>query len=103
MDIFCTTASMAKLKLLSPDEVRDYLDTYDSPNGYIFVTNELDTVYLLAVTDLKADSRLIGEQYMSIEHFENGIPSWLGTLPMLTIYLAEWNGQEWDFTKVSGK
>lgn len=104
MDIFCTEKSMEALKQLSPDDIDYYLDTYDSPSGHIFVTDEMDTAYLMAKTDFQDTSRLIesDEQYMSIEYFENGIPEWLEPIPGTRYYLAEWTGSEWHFEKVAG-
>ena len=104
MDYFCTEKALAEMDKLSPSDLDGYAEDYDSPSGCIIVTDGFDSIYLSTKEDYLPSSRLIlyDENYMSIEYFENGIPTWLDPVPGLRIYEADWNGGRWEFTKVNG-
>ena len=101
-DYFCTERSMEKMRTLSPDDIEEYIFTESSPEGFAII-HTCSTIYLAAVEDFQADSRIVQyDPYMPIEYFENGIPEWLNPLPGLRTYYADWTGSTWEFTKASG-
>lgn len=104
MEYFCSKNALEFMRTVTPADLADYLDSYDAPSGHVIITNEADTTYILKKDDLNPNSRIIKyeDYYMSVEYFENGIPSWLLPIPGIRIYLAEWTGSSWEFTKVSG-
>lgn len=104
MDYYCTEHAQNFMSDLSPEDISECIEYYESPTGCILITDNYDNTYLTTPSDFQADSRLIqyNESFMSVEYFENGIPTWLNPLPGLRIYLAEWAGSSWKFTKVQG-
>lgn len=112
-DYYCTKTTLDLIKQFTPetleDEIKVLYDEEDSeliPLGYKVIRSEMnDTRYIVSLKDFLADSLLQEvpeDQLLTIEHFENGLPNWLAPIPGLRIYLADWDGQEWQFTKVSG-
>ena len=101
-DLFCTDTVKDLLQTMTPDDVDEYIEEEEALDGCVIVTDGFSATYLLSQDDFKRSSRLIefDEQYMVVEYFENGIPEWLEPLPR-TVYMCEWNGDDWTFTKVS--
>lgn len=113
MDYICTEATRSLFNGVSPSEIEDNVqllyEEVDSslfPIGYKVIRSEAnDTRYIIVLSDLIESSPLLEveeDQLMTIEHFENGLPSWLGVKPGTRYYLAEWTGSEWHFEKVAG-
>lgn len=102
MNYYCTAKAVPAMNTLSPEEINEYMEDFGSPEGTIIVTDGYDSTYLTKPEDYKPSSRLIqyDEEYMSIEYFENGIPSWLDPIPGTTIYAADWTGDHWEYTKM---
>ena len=103
-DLYCSEMSKHLLEKMTPEDIADYIDTEDAPKNHIIITDNFSADYFLNKYDFKDSSRLLqyNESFMAIEYFENGIPEWLDPVPGMRIYLAEWNGSNWEFTKVSG-
>lgn len=112
-DYYCTNRTQQLLNKFTPqsleEEIQVLYNEEDSdliPFGYKVIRNELDdTRYIISLEDFRSDSPLqevAEDQLETVEYFEHGIPSWLKPLPAFAVYLAEWNGQEWQLTKVSG-
>lgn len=104
MDYYCTRAALPTLEAMTPEDINDYLEEYSAPTGCIIVTDSFDNTYLTSADDFQAESRLIkyDDNYISIEYFENGIPDWLFPKKGIAIYAADWTGERWEFSKVSG-
>ena len=112
-DYYCTKSTIELVKQFTPssleDEIKVLYDEEDSdliPFGYKVIRSEAnDTYYLVSLTDFLKSSFMHDvkeDQLVTIEHFENGIPDWFEMIPGTAVYLADWDGQEWQFTKVSG-
>ena len=103
-DLFVSEMAITCLKKLTPEDISDYIESYDAPKNHIIITDHFSADYLMNKFDFKDTSRLLkyDEPFMAVEYFENGIPEWLDPVPGTRIYLAEWNGTGWDLTKVSG-
>ena len=104
MDLFCTTATKEVLteRQYTPEDIAEYLNEETAPFGCVFVSDGWTAAYLMCESDFKPTSSLreYDDEYMVIEHFENGIPRWLEPMPTI-YYLCEWTDSEWTFTKVS--
>lgn len=103
IDYFCSENALECMKTLTPDDFQEFIDTEETPDGHVVVTDDWTATYLLNRTDIKPDSTRFDEEPVAvIEYFENGIPEWLDPIPGTRFYLAEWTGSEWKFTKASG-
>lgn len=102
-DYYCSQAALDCMRTLTPADIDDYIDIDDAPGGHVIITDGYTADYLMNRTDFKESSRMVKyDAMLTIEHFENGIPEWLEMIPGTRIYLAEWTGSEWEFTKVEG-
>ena len=98
MDYFCTAAEIDFMKTITPEMIDEYYNYDDDiPEGHILIHVGVDTYCLVSVNDFKPGTFI--EQISSIEHFEKGIPSWMGIIPNRTYYIADWDEKSWNFTK----
>ena len=104
MDYFCSENALPCMRNLTPDDLDEMIFSEYVPDGHIFITDNFSGSYLLTKSDMLPTSRMIvyNNPHIIIEYFENGIPTWLDPVPGLRIYEADWTGDRWEFTKVSG-
>lgn len=101
MNYYCTTQAITIMDKLTPEDIAEFLDEYSYPDGGVLITDSYETTCIAAEKDFKPTSRLIKyeDKYMSIEYFENGIPEWLDPIPGITINIADWETDHWEYTR----
>lgn len=102
-DYFVSETARSQLDSLSSSDIEACFEDMDSPDGLIIVTDNFSAVYVMTPADFSKEAKwTASDPFMTIEYFENGIPSWLNPLPV-PIYFAVWNGSPWDYARIATK
>lgn len=100
---YCSQGAVEFMKENEPMDLETFFDYNDLPEEYILIRNEAgNMIYLMCASDFLEDSEVLleGNNSITIENFENGIPAWLNPKADVTYYRCERDEDAWTFHEV---